>query len=65
MKQIFLPRVMQRSTAKQSATLLYSNWMRSVGLSVCLSVTRWWFTAGGAICIAHYDVINDVITRKL
>ena len=24
-----------------------------------------WFTAGGAICIAHYDVINDVITRKL
>jgi len=24
-----------------------------------------WFTAGGAICIAHYDVIDDVITRKL
>jgi len=24
-----------------------------------------WFMAGGAICIAHYDVIDDVITRKL
>ena len=24
-----------------------------------------WFTAGGAIRVAHYDVIDDVITRKL
>jgi len=24
-----------------------------------------WFTAGGAIRIAHYYVIDDVITRKL
>jgi len=24
-----------------------------------------WFTAGGAICITHYDVIDEVITRKL
>jgi len=24
-----------------------------------------WFTAGDAICIAHYDVIDDVITQKL
>jgi len=24
-----------------------------------------WFTAGGAIRIAHYDVIDDVITWKL
>ena len=24
-----------------------------------------WFTAGGEIRIAHYDVIDDVITRKL
>jgi len=24
-----------------------------------------WFTAGSAIRIAHYDVIDDVITRKL
>ena len=23
-----------------------------------------WFTAGGAIRIAHYDVVDDVITRK-
>jgi len=24
-----------------------------------------WFMAGGAICIAHYVVTDDVITRKL
>jgi len=24
-----------------------------------------WFTAGGAIRIAHYDDIDDVITRKV
>jgi len=24
-----------------------------------------WFTAGGAIRIGHYDVIDDAITRKL
>ena len=30
-----------------------------------LAATLRWFTAGGAIRIAHYDVINDVITRKL
>ena len=24
-----------------------------------------WFTAGDVIRIAHYDVIDDVITRKL
>ena len=24
-----------------------------------------WFTAGGAIRITHYDVIDDVITLKL
>jgi len=24
-----------------------------------------WFTAGGAIRIAHYDVIDDVITQEL
>jgi len=24
-----------------------------------------WFTAGGAIRIAYYDVTDDVITRKL
>ena len=24
-----------------------------------------WFTAGGAIRIAHYDVIDDIITRTL
>jgi len=24
-----------------------------------------WFMAGGAICIGHYDVIDDIITRKL
>ena len=30
-----------------------------------LAATLRWFTAGGAIRIAHYDVIDDVIIRKL
>jgi len=30
-----------------------------------LAATLRWFTAGGAIHIAHYDVIDDVITWKL
>ena len=34
-------------------------------IKVRLAATLRWFTAGGAICIAHYDVIDDVITRKL
>jgi len=29
-----------------------------------LAATLRWFTAGGAIRIAHYDVIDDVITRE-
>ena len=48
-----------------------------VGVSFCYSklsnriTLKWtsgyatWFKAGGAIRIAHYDVIDDVITRKL
>jgi len=31
----------------------------------CTSSYATWFTAGGAIHIAHYDVIDDVITQKL
>ena len=30
-----------------------------------LAATLRWFTAGGAIRIAYYDVIDDIITRKL
>jgi len=30
-----------------------------------LAATLRWFPAGGTIRIAHYDVIDDVITRKL
>ena len=33
-------------------------WKRTSGYAT-------WFTAGGAIRIAHYDVIDDVIIRKL
>ena len=33
--------------------------------STTIAATLRWFTAGGAIRIAHYDVIDDVITRKL
>jgi len=35
----------------------YYNWLTS-GYAT-------WFTVGGAIRIAHYDVIDDVITWKL
>jgi len=30
-----------------------------------LAATLRWFTAGGAIRITHYDVIDDVVTWKL
>jgi len=33
--------------------------------SVVISGYATWFTAGGSIRIAHYDIIDDVITRKL
>ena len=36
--------------------------------TLCLEETSGyatWFTAGGAIRIAHHDVIDDVITRKV
>jgi len=35
-----------------------------VGLTNTIGYATW-FTAGGAIRIAHYDVTVDVITRKL
>ena len=35
------------------------------GLVVITSSYATWFTAGGAIRIAHCGVIDDVITRKL
>ena len=35
------------------------------GFNLVTSGYATWFTAGGAIRIAHYDVIDDVITRKL
>jgi len=38
--------------------LLIDNKRRTSGYAM-------WFTAGGAIHIAHYGVIDDVITRKL
>jgi len=43
---------------------------RNVVVDSCLFTTKTsgyatWFTAGGAIRIGHYDVIDDVITRKL
>jgi len=37
----------------------------SLELILLTSGYAMWFTAGGAIRIAHCDVIDDVITRKL
>ena len=45
-----------------------SLYTRSIPLARCNKKTSGyatWFTAGGAIRIAHYDVIDDVTTRKL
>jgi len=33
--------------------------------TLCTGGYATWFTAGGAIRIAYYDVIDDVITRNL
>ena len=36
----------------------------TITIMIMTSSYDMWFTAGGAIRIAHYDVIDDVITRK-
>jgi len=57
-------------------TLTFRLFRKSEIFITKLAATLWWFTAGGAICIAvrqlsqtwklrHYDVIDDAITRKL
>ena len=38
---------------------------KGIGVNMNTSGYATWFTAGGAISIAHYDVIDDVITQKL
>jgi len=44
--------------------LVYAN-IYKCSISSLTSGYATWFTAGGAIRIAHYDVIDDIITRKL
>jgi len=51
-------------------TVLYGSLAVSVLLCqykeyIIISGYATWFAGGGAIRIAHYDVIDDVITRKL
>jgi len=40
-----------------------------INIVVCINIRTsgyaTWFTAGGAIRIGHYNVIDDVITQKL
>jgi len=45
----------------------FDNKERKVCCKVSLYTSGYatWFKAGGAIRIAYYDVIDDVITRKL
>jgi len=47
------------------AIMRYINLLLTLTLTSTTSGYATWFTAGGAIRIAHYDVIGDVITRKL
>jgi len=49
----------------RSAKRLVGIWLGLTALLTQTSGYATWFTAGGAIRIAHYDVIDDVITRKL
>ena len=50
--------------AHAKATTAPSNITRVVSKPLTSGYASW-FMAGGAICITHYDVIGDVITRKL
>jgi len=50
-------------TNNEHITYIWSNFLRIFTLLTSGYAT--WFTAGGAIRIAHYDLIDDVITRKL
>jgi len=48
--------------------MMYSTLSIFTAITIILNDTSGyatWFTAGGAIRIAYYDVIDDVITRKL
>ena len=57
------------STVKCSR--LYNPPVKFISAMMIVGRIRWtsgyatWFTAGGAIRIANYDAIDDVITRKL
>jgi len=73
--------VLSGNSSQSSVTLLYTRdkgtlpWQPIFGLKLLwmhinaflqeTSGYATWITAGGAICIAHYDVIDDVITWKL
>jgi len=46
------------------ATIFHSHCVSNARITITSGYATW-FTAGGSIRIAHYDVIDDVITRKL
>jgi len=60
------------SSAKKTKSMLSTTRDRRTGAGLTIPKDKaetsgyaTWFTAGGAIRIAHYDVIDDIITRKL
>ena len=59
-RNMWIPVLSHKQTVK-----ILNNWFSVVQKSTKTSGYATWFTAGGAIRIAHYDVIDDVITRKL
>jgi len=64
--RIFLPIVFSCFAMSSRMNFLVL-WLRTISatFNIILAATLRGFTAGGAIRIAHYDVIDDVITRKL
>ena len=69
---IIMPPIYHTGLWEQQPTVQSWNTLCNFSLFVIMCITinktsgyATWFTAGGAIRIAHYDVIYDVITRKL
>ena len=59
--------VLLQRTTPPSCDVTRATQARTLALRLSVLTTGYatWFTAGAAIRIAHYDVIDDVITRKL
>jgi len=65
LKYLFVPRHRDHERNAQTYHLMLTCLHPQNANIIWTSSYDTWFTAGGAIRIAHYDVSDDVITRKL